>query len=57
VVFILATHIDWAVAAQIAAGSIIGGQIGARAGRRLPAWGLRAAIILVGVVALVRLLA
>jgi uncharacterized membrane protein YfcA len=57
VVFILATHIDWAVAALIAAGSIIGGQIGARAGRRLPAWGLRAAIICVGVVALVRLLA
>ena len=35
VVFILATHIDWTVAALIAAGSIIGGQIGAR-GRRLP---------------------
>jgi uncharacterized membrane protein YfcA len=57
VVFILATHIDWTVAALIAAGSIIGGQIGARAGRRLPAWGLRAVIICVGVAALVRLLA
>jgi uncharacterized membrane protein YfcA len=57
VVFILATHIDWTVAALIAAGSIVGGQIGARAGRRLPAWGLRAVIICVGVVALARLLA
>lgn len=57
VVFIAATHIDWAVAALIAAGSIIGGQIGARAGRRLPPWGLRAVIICVGIVALVRLLA
>jgi uncharacterized protein len=57
VVFILATHIDWAVAGLIAVGSIIGGQIGARAGRRLPPWGLRAVIICVGVAALVRLLA
>lgn len=57
VVFIIATHVDWAVAALIAAGSIIGGQIGARAGRRLPPWGLRAVIVCVGVAALVRLLA
>jgi uncharacterized protein len=57
VVFIAATHIDWAVAGLIAAGSIIGGQVGARVGRRLPPWGLRAVIVCVGVVALVRLLA
>jgi uncharacterized membrane protein YfcA len=56
-VFIVATHIDWAVAALIAAGSVIGGQIGARAGRRLPPWGLRAVIVGVGVAALARLLA
>jgi uncharacterized membrane protein YfcA len=57
VIFILATHIDWTAAGLIAAGSIIGGQIGARIGRRLPPWGMRAIIICVGVAALVRLLA
>jgi uncharacterized membrane protein YfcA len=56
VVFIAATHIDWAAAGLIAAGSVIGGQIGARIGRRLPPWGLRALIVCVGVVALARLL-
>ena len=57
VVFIIATHIDWGVAGLIAAGSIIGGQIGARVGRRLPPWGLRVVIVCVGVAALVKLLA
>jgi uncharacterized protein len=57
IVFIIATHVDWGVAGLIAAGAIIGGQIGARIGRRLPPWGLRAVIICVGTVALVRLLA
>jgi uncharacterized membrane protein YfcA len=57
VVFIAATHIDWAAAGLIAAGSVIGGQVGARVGRRLPPWGLRAVIVCVGVAALVRLLA
>ena len=57
VVFILATHIDWGVAGLIAAGSIIGGQIGARIGKRLPPWGLRVVIVCVGTAALVKLLA
>ena len=57
VVFIIATHIDWGVAGLIAAGSIIGGQVGARIGRRLPPWGLRVVIVCVGTVALVKLLA
>jgi uncharacterized protein len=56
VVFILATHIDWGVAGLIAAGSIIGGQVGARIGRRLPPWGLRVVIVCVGTAALVKLL-
>jgi uncharacterized membrane protein YfcA len=38
-------------------GSIVGGQVGARVGRRLPAPLLRVAIIGVGVLAEVRLLA
>ena len=57
VVFILATHIDWGVAGLIAAGSIIGGQVGARIGKRLPPWGLRVLIVCVGSAALVKLLA
>jgi uncharacterized protein len=56
VVFILATHIDWGVAGLIAAGSIIGGQVGARLGKRLPPWGLRVLIVCVGTAALVKLL-
>ncbi|HEY3954349.1 MAG TPA: sulfite exporter TauE/SafE family protein [Streptosporangiaceae bacterium] len=57
VVFIALTHIDWKVAGLIAAGSILGGQAGARVGRRLPPWGLRLLIVCVGVAALVKLLA
>jgi hypothetical protein len=57
VVFIAATHIDWGVAGLIACGAILGGQFGARIGRKLPPWGLRLLIICVGVVALVKLLA
>jgi uncharacterized protein len=57
VVFVLATHIDWGAAGLIAAGSILGGQLGARIGRKLPPWGLRVIIICVGAAALVKLLA
>jgi uncharacterized membrane protein YfcA len=57
VVFIALTHIDWGVAGLIAAGSILGGQLGARVGRRLPPWALRLLIVCVGVAALVKLLA
>jgi uncharacterized membrane protein YfcA len=57
VVFILATHIAWGAAGLIAAGSIIGGQAGARIGRKLPPWGLRVLIVCVGTAALVKLLA
>jgi uncharacterized protein len=57
VVFIIATHIDWGVAGLIAAGAILGGQLGARVGRKLPPWGLRVLIICVGIAALVKLLA
>jgi uncharacterized protein len=56
-VFVAATHIDWGAAGLIACGAILGGQLGARIGRKLPPWGLRLLIICVGVVALVKLLA
>jgi uncharacterized protein len=56
-VFIAFSHVAWGAAGLIAAGSIIGGQIGAVVGRRLPPWALRLAIVVVGVAALVKLLA
>jgi uncharacterized membrane protein YfcA len=57
VVFVIATRIDWGAAGLIAAGAILGGQLGARIGRKLPPWGLRVLIIAVGAAALVKLLA
>jgi hypothetical protein len=48
VVFILSTHIDWSVAALIAGGSVIGGQLGGHYGRRLRADILRVCIVVVG---------
>jgi len=56
IVFILFSHVAWGAAGLIAAGSIIGGQAGARVGRRLPPWALRLVIICVGTAALVKLL-
>jgi hypothetical protein len=53
VVFIAVAHVDWQVVALIAAGSVVGGQIGATVGRRLPPVVLRAVIAVVGVVAVV----
>jgi uncharacterized membrane protein YfcA len=57
VFFIVAAHIEWAPAALIAGGSILGAQVGARYGRRLHPNALRALIVVVGVTAIVRLLA
>jgi len=56
VVFIVTTDIDWAVVGLIAVGSTVGGQIGAKVGRRLDPRALRALIVVVGLTALVRLL-
>jgi uncharacterized protein len=56
VVFIIAAHVAWLPVALIAGGSVVGGQIGARVGKRLPDPALRAIIVVVGVVAIVRLL-
>jgi uncharacterized membrane protein YfcA len=55
-VFIAVADIDWAVAGLIALGSVVGGQIGAGVGRRLPPALLRAVIATVGIVALAVLL-
>jgi uncharacterized membrane protein YfcA len=55
VIFAFAAHVAWGAAALIAVGSIIGGAIGARGGRRRPAPALRAVIVVVGIAAIVRL--
>ncbi len=51
-VFVAVADVDWAVAGLIAVGAVVGGQLGATVGRRLPPAALRAVIVLVGVVAL-----
>jgi uncharacterized membrane protein YfcA len=57
IVFVFAAHVAWGPAGLIAAGSLLGGVLGARAGRRLPPAALRAVIVVVGVAAIVHLLA
>jgi uncharacterized membrane protein YfcA len=54
--FIVAAHVDWAPAGIIACTSIIGAQLGAHYGRRLPPAALRGLIVVVGLTAIVRLL-
>lgn len=54
--FIVFADVDWAVAGMLAAGAIVGGQLGATLGRRIPPAWLRAAIVVVGVAVAVRLL-
>ena len=56
IVFVFAAHVAWAPAGLIAGGSIVGGVLGARIGRRLPASALRVVIVVVGIVAIIHLL-
>jgi uncharacterized protein len=49
-------RISWVAAGVIAAGSLIGGFIGAHYGRRLPPNALRATIVVVGLIGLYRLI-
>jgi uncharacterized membrane protein YfcA len=57
VYFVFAADVAWAPAAIIAVTSMVGGQIGAHYGRRLHPAVLRGVIVVVGVTAIVRLLA
>lgn len=56
IIFLIEAHIDWTAALLIAAGSVIGGQIGSRVGRRLPPTALRGLIVVVGLTAIAKLL-
>jgi uncharacterized membrane protein YfcA len=54
-VFIAVAKVAWAPVVLLACGSVIGGQLGARYGRRLPPAALRALVVAVGGVAILRL--
>ena len=56
VVFIIVGHIAWEAAGLLAVSSIVGGQLGAAVGRRMPANVLRAIIVTGGLAAVVKLL-
>jgi uncharacterized membrane protein YfcA len=54
-IFAFAAHVAWLPVLLIAVGSVLGGVLGARVGRRLPPSALRLVIVAVGIVAIVRL--
>jgi uncharacterized membrane protein YfcA len=56
VLFIIAAPVDYSVVLLLAIGSIVGGQIGASVGRRLPSAVLRLVVIGVGLLVALRLL-
>ena len=53
VFFAFAADVDWWAAAVLAVGATVGGQLGAKVGRRLPDWALRGFIVVVGAAAIV----
>ncbi len=57
IVFAFTAPVNWAAAGLVAAGSIVGGVAGAKIGRRLSPAVLRAIIVVVGLAAIVKLLA
>ncbi|MFI9330053.1 sulfite exporter TauE/SafE family protein [Kitasatospora sp. NPDC052868] len=54
--FLFTSTVDWAAAGLIAIGSLFGGMLGAKVGRRLPPPALRGIIVVVGLAAVVKLL-
>jgi uncharacterized membrane protein YfcA len=55
-VFIAVGHVAWAAVGLLAISTIVGGQVGASVGRRLPANILRALIVIGGLAAVIKLL-
>jgi uncharacterized membrane protein YfcA len=54
-VFVAFADVAWGAALLIAVGAVVGGQVGADIGRRLPAGALRALVVVIGVIAIVEL--
>lgn len=55
-IFVAVAQVDWVAVLSLAAGSGVGGYLGARVGRRLPPGPLRVLIVVAGIVAAVALL-
>jgi uncharacterized protein len=55
IAFVLVADVAWAAAALVAAGSVVGGQVGATVGRRLPDPLLRGVVVVVGLAAVVKI--
>jgi uncharacterized membrane protein YfcA len=56
VLFVFFADVAWSVVVLVAVGSVVGAQLGATVGRRLPAPALRGVIVVVGLVAAIKLL-
>ena len=56
ILFVFFADVAWLVVVLIAVGSVLGAQLGAHVGRRLPAPALRGLIVVVGLVAAIKLL-
>lgn len=55
VVFVIISEVDWWIVLALAVGSVLGAQVGARVGRKLPPIVYRVVIVSVGVVAIITL--
>lgn len=55
VLFILVAEVDWRAVALVAVGATIGGFLGAKVGRKLPASVLRGFIVCIGILAIIKL--
>jgi uncharacterized protein len=56
VIFAISGHVSWEAAGILAAGAIVGGQVGGVFGRRLPPVALRVGVVIIGTVAAIVLL-
>jgi uncharacterized membrane protein YfcA len=56
VLFMATTHVAWLAVVLLLAGSVVGGQLGAKLGRRIPAGVLRVVIAVVGTAVAIKLL-
>jgi uncharacterized protein len=55
-IFVIFAHIAWIAVALIAAGSAVGGVVGAKVGRKLPPLALRIIIVVIGIISAVKLI-
>lgn len=55
ILFIAVAEVDWRAVALVALGATIGGFLGAKVGRKLPAPVLRGFIVCIGILAIVKL--